>query len=156
MQTNFAGLTPQQKLVWSRDVWSAARDQMFIKRFMGRTQQAMIQVIKELTKTEKGDQAIIQLVADLVEDGTTGDNEREGNEEAMQSYSQIISLDLMTHSVRNQGKLSDQRTVINFREQGKDKLAHWLGNRVDQLAFLTMSGISFEFKNNGARRQNSP
>nr|WP_314711023.1 N4-gp56 family major capsid protein [uncultured Comamonas sp.] len=156
MQTNFAGLTPQQKLVWSRDVWSAARDQMFIKRFMGRTQSAMIQVIKELTKTEKGDQAIIQLVADLVEDGTTGDNEREGNEEAMQSYSQIISLDLMTHSVRNQGKLSDQRTVINFREQGKDKLAHWLGNRVDQLAFLTMSGISFEFKNNGARRQNSP
>ena len=156
MQTNFAGLTSQQKLVWSRDVWSAARDQMFIKRFMGRTQNAMIQVIKELTKTEKGDQALIQLVADLVEDGVIGDNEREGNEEAMQAYSQIISLDLMTHSVRNKGKLSDQRTVINFREQGKEKLSHWLGNRVDQLAFLTMSGISYEFKNNGARRVNSP
>lgn len=156
MQTNFAALTPQQKLVWSRDVWQAARDQMFIKRFMGKTQNAMIQVIKELTKTEKGDQAIIQLVADLVEDGVIGDNEREGNEEAMQSYSQIISLDLLTHSVRNKGKLADQRTVINFREQGKEKLAHWLGSRCDQLAFLTMSGISFEFKNNGARRMNSP
>jgi len=156
MQTNFAGLTSQQKLVWSRDVWSAARDQMFIKRFMGKTQNAMIQVIKELTKTEKGDQALIQLVADLVDDGVVGDNEREGNEEAIQSYSQIIQLDLMTHSVRNKGKLSDQRTVINFREQGKDKLAHWLGNRVDQLTFLTMSGISYEFKNNGARRENSP
>lgn len=156
MLTNFGALTPQQKLVWSRDTWSAARDQMFLKRFMGKTQNAMIQVIKELTKTEKGDQALIQLVADLVEDGVIGDNEREGNEEAMQSYSQVISLDLMTHSVRNQGKLADQRTVISFREQGRDKLAYWLGNRFDQLGFLTMSGISYEFKNNGARRTNSP
>lgn len=156
MQTNFAALTPQQKLVWSRDTWSAARDQMFIKRFMGKSQNAMIQIIKELTKTEKGDQAIIQLVADLVEDGVIGDNEREGNEEAMQSYSQIISLDLLTHSVKNKGKLAEQRTVINFREQGRDKLSYWLANRTDQLAFLTLSGIGFAYKNNGADRINSP
>ena len=156
MQTNFGALTPQQKLVWSRDLWSAARDQMFIRRFMGKTQNAMIQVIKELTKTEKGDQAIIQLVADLVEDGVIGDNEREGNEEAMQDYNQVITLDLLTHSVRNKGKLSDQRSTINFREQGKEKLAYWLANRIDQLAYLTMSGISYEFHNNGARRENSP
>jgi N4-gp56 family major capsid protein len=156
MQTNFAALTPQQKLVWSRDTWSAARDMMFIRRFMGKTQNAMIQIIKELTKTEKGDQAIIQLVADLVEDGVIGDNEREGNEEAMQSYSQVISLDLLTHSVRNKGKLADQRTVINFREQGRDKLSYWLANRTDQLAFLTLSGIGFAYKNNGSDRINSP
>lgn len=156
MQTNFAGLTPVQKLVWSRDVWSAARDQMFIKRFMGENQNAMIQVIKELTKTEKGTQAIIQLVADLVEDGVTGDNVREGNEEAMQSYSQIITIDQLSHSVRNEGKLSDQGSVINFREQGRDKLAYWLADRCDQLAFLTLSGISYAFKPNGAPRVGSP
>jgi N4-gp56 family major capsid protein len=156
MQTNFAALTPQQKLVWSRDTWSAARDQMFIKRFMGKTQNAMIQVIKELTKSEKGEQALIQLVADLVEDGVIGDNEREGNEEAMQSYAQIITLDLLTHSVRNKGKLAEQKTVIGFREQGRDKLAYWLANRTDQLAFLTLSGISYAYKNNGAPRIDSP
>ena len=76
MLTNFAALTPQQKLVWSRDVWSAARDQMFCKRFMGTGQNAMIQRITELTKTEKGEQVIMHLVADLVQDGVTGDNER--------------------------------------------------------------------------------
>lgn len=156
MQTNFAGLTPVQKLVWSRDVWRAARDQMFLKRFMGTTQGSMVQVIKELTKTEKGEQAIFQLVADLVEDGVIGDNEREGNEEAMQSHSQIISLDLMTHGVRNKGKLADQKTVINFRETGRDNLAYWLADRCDQLAFLTMSGISYAYKPNGALRVGSP
>jgi N4-gp56 family major capsid protein len=154
--TNFAALTPQQKIVWSRDVWSAARDQMFVKRFMGTGDNAVIQRITELTKTEKGEQVIMFLVADLVEDGVIGDNEREGNEESMQSYSQIINIDLMTHSVRNKGKMADQKTVIKFRETGKDRLAYWLANRVDQLAFLTLSGISYAFQNNGLARTTSP
>ena len=156
MLTNFAALTPQQKLVWSRDVWSAARDQMFVKRFLGTGQNAMIQRITELTKTEKGEQVIMHLVADLVQDGVIGDNEREGNEESMQSYSQIITIDQLTHSVRNKGKLADQKTVINFREMGKDRLAYWLANRTDQLTFLTLSGISYAFQNNGAARVGSP
>ena len=116
------------------------------------TQKALLQ----LTKTEKGDQCLIQLVADLVEDGVIGDNEREGNEEAMQAFSQIITLDLITHSVRNKGKLAEQRSVIKFRETGRNRLAYWLANRIDQLAFLSLSGISYAFQNNGAPRVNSP
>jgi len=154
--TNFAALTSQQKLVWSRDVWSAARDQMFIKKFIGTSDNSVIQRITELTKTEKGEQVIMHLVADLVDDGVIGDNEREGNEEAMQSYSQLINIDLITHSVRNKGKLAEQKTVIKFREMGKDRLAYWLANRVDQLAFLTMSGLAYTYKNNGATRTGSP
>jgi len=154
--TNFAALTSQQKLVWSRDVWSAARDMMFIKKFTGTDENNVIQRITELTKTEKGEQCIMHLVADLVEDGVIGDNEREGNEEAMQSYAQVINIDLITHSVRNKGKLAEQKTVIKFREMGRDRLAYWLANRVDQLAFLMMSGLAFSYKNNGATRTGSP
>ena len=156
METNFAALTPKQKLVWSRDVMSAARDMMFIKRFLGTDSNSMIQRITELTKTEKGEQVIMHLVADLVEDGTIGDNEREGNEEAMQSYHQVIDIDLLTHSVKNKGKLADQKTVINFRKLGKDRLAYWLANRIDQLAFLTLSGISYSLHNDGRPRVKSP
>lgn len=154
--TNFAALTPQQKIVWSRDVWQAARDQMFVKRFMGTGDNAVIQRITELTKTEKGEQVLMHLVADLVEDGGIGDNEREGNEEEMKSYSQVLNIDLINHGVRNKGKLADQKTVIDFREMGKSRLSYWLANRVDQLVFLTMSGISYAFKNNGAPRLGSP
>ena len=154
--TNFAGLTPQQKIVWSRDVWQAARDQMFIKKFIGTGENAVIQRITELTKTEKGEQVIMHLVADLVDDGVIGDNEREGNEEAMQSYSTILNMDLMTHSVRNKGKLSEQKTIIKFREMGMSRLAYWLANRCDQLAMLTLSGISYTLNNNGSLRVGSP
>lgn len=156
METNFASLTPIQKVNWARETWSSARDQMFIKNFMGKGENNVIQRITELSKTEKGEQCIFQLVADLVGDGVIGDNEREGNEEAMQSHSQIITIDQISHGVKNKGKMADQKTVINFREQGKDKLSYWLANRADQLAFLTMSGISYAFNNDGSPRVNSP
>ena len=149
--TNFAALTADQKLVWSRTLWKQARDLTFIEKFTGGAD-SIIQRITELTKTEKGEEVIMHLLADLVGDGVAGDNEREGLEEAMQSYNDKITIDLISHGVRQKGKLAEQKTVINFRENSKDKLAYWLANRIDQLAFLTMSGIGYQFKNDGSLR----
>lgn len=154
-QTNFAALTPQQKLVWSRQLWTAARDMAFSTRFTGAGENNVCQLIKDLTKTEKGEQAIMHLVADLVGDGVVGDNEREGNEEAMQSYNETITIDQIAHQVRNKGKMSEQKTVIDFRTQGKDKLSYWMANRLDQLWFLTLSGISYAYHLNGSLRIDS-
>lgn len=154
--TNFARLTPQQKIVWSRDVWSAARDGMFIKKFLGTGDTAMIQRITDLTKTEKGEQVLMHLVADLVEDGIIGDDQREGNEEEMMSYSQVINIDLISHQVKNKGKMADQKTVINFREMAKTRLSYWLSNRCDQLGMLTLSGISYTLNCDGSTRAASP
>jgi N4-gp56 family major capsid protein len=149
--TNFAALTADQKMVWSKDLWQAARDLTFINKFTGGSD-AVIQRITELTKTERGELVIMHLLADLVDDGVIGDNEREGNEEEMMSYNQKITIDLISHGVRQKGKLAEQKTVINFRENAKDRLAYWLANRMDQLAFLTLSGIAYTYANNGAAR----
>jgi N4-gp56 family major capsid protein len=154
--TNFAALMPQEKAVWSRDTWEAARDQMFIKRFLGTGSDSMIQRITQPTKTEKGERCIMHLVADLVKDGVVGDNEREGNEEEMMAYSEEINIDLLSHGVRNKGKMSDQKSVVQFREHGQTRLSYWLSNRIDQLAFLTMSGVSYAFNNDGSPRVDSP
>jgi N4-gp56 family major capsid protein len=155
MNTNFAKLTGKEKVVWSKDVWSAARDKRFISKFTGTGEDNVIQRITELTKTEKGERALMFLVADLVGDGVIGDNEREGNEEALQIYDQEITIDMISNQTKNKGKLSDQKHVVRFREQSRDKLAYWLASRMDQLAFLTMSGIAYTFTNNGAARVNS-
>ncbi|MGD9643811.1 MAG: N4-gp56 family major capsid protein [Elusimicrobiales bacterium] len=153
--TNFGALNSKQKVVWSRRVWSAARDQMFIKRFLGTSENSMIQRITELTKSEKGERVLMQLVADLVEDGVIDDNDREGREEQMQNFEQEITIGLISHQVRNAGKLSDQKSVINTRAQAKNKLAYWLANRVDQLALLTLAGVSYAYLTNGAPRPSS-
>lgn len=150
--TNFAALQPEAKIAWARDVWKFARDNMFLSKFMGTDQNSVIQRITELTKTERGERAIISLVADMVQDGVIGDNAREGFEEALQSYYVEVPIDLLSHGTKNKGKLSDQKSTINFREQARDKIGYWLSNRCDQLAFLTASGISYAFQNNGAPR----
>jgi hypothetical protein len=71
--TNFNALTDEQKTVWSRQVWKAARNLAFTTKFTGSGPNSMIQRITELTKSEKGTRAVITLVADLEEDGVAGD-----------------------------------------------------------------------------------
>lgn len=123
--TNFAALTAEQKMVWSKDLWKQARDLTFINKFMG-SSDSVIQRITELTKTEKGEKVIMHLLADLVEDGVVGDNERENNEEEMKTYNDQITIDLISHGVRQKGKLAEQKTVVSFRENAKERLAYWL------------------------------
>jgi len=149
--TNFAALTADQKLVWSKLLWKQARDMTFINKFVGGPE-AVIQRITELTKTEKGEQVIMHLLADLVEDGVVGDNQREGFEEEMKSYNDKITIDLISHGLRQKGKLAEQKTVIAFRENARDRLAYWLANRMDQLAFLTLSGVAYTKNNDGSTR----
>lgn len=150
--TNFAAQTAEEKLVWSRRTWAAARDKMFLKNIAGVGDNNPIHMVKELTKTEKGLECIFPLVADLVEDGNVGDGEREGHEEEMQSYWETIKVDLLNHGIRNKGKLADQATVLNVREMGRDRLSYWLANRVDQLAILTLSGIDYAQNLDGSLR----
>jgi N4-gp56 family major capsid protein len=70
----------------------------------------------------------------------------------MKTYNDIITIDLIAHQVREKGKLAAQKTVVDFRTNAKDRLAFWVANRCDQLAFLTLSGISYAFQNDGSPR----
>lgn len=152
MKTNFSKLTTEQKTVWSRDVWKAARENSFIMQMASKGSNAPIQRITELTKTERGDKAVITLVTDLEGDGVVGDNELEGNEDEIKAYDETITIDQLRNAVTNTGKMNDQKTVVNFRENAKSVLSHWLADRIDQLAILTMSGIAYTRKTNGALR----
>lgn len=153
--TNFNALTTEQKTVWAREMWKQARNFSFVSKFAGRGPNAMIQRITELTKSEKGTRAVITLVADLEEDGVGGDDQLEGNEEEIKAYDQVIQIDQLRQANRHKGRLADQKSVVNFREQSRDVLAYWLADRSDQLAFLTLSGVSYALTNRGATRPSS-
>jgi len=153
--TNFASLTSNQLTAWSRDFWQVARNMSFVNQFAGAGQNAMVQRITELTKSEKGTKAVITLLADMTGDGVTGDNTLEGNEEALRAFDITIELDQLRFANRIAGRLADQKSVVNFREQSRDALAYAMADRMDQLAFLTLSGVAYTLKNNGALRSTS-
>ena len=150
MLTNFGALSAEQKTYWMRDLWTYMRTESFVAKRMSTSSNAAIQHIKKLTKTEKGTRALMFLVAELVGRGVANDNQREGNEEALQEFECAINMELISHAVKNKGKLSDQNHVIQFRDVAKDRLKYWLADATDIQAFLVMSGISFDYNLNGS------
>lgn len=154
-QTNFAALTSEQLTTWSRDFWKVARNASFINQFAGTGSNALVQRVTDLTKSQKGTRAVLTLLQDMTGDGITGDNTLEGNEEALRSDEIVIQIDQLRNANVIKGKLADQKSVVTFRENSRDKLAYWMADRCDQMAFLTLSGVSYAYKNNGALRATS-
>jgi N4-gp56 family major capsid protein len=153
--TNFGLLTDEQKTIWSMDLWKAARNYSFVNKFTGNGANSMIQKVDELKKTEKGARAVITLLHDLEGDGIAGDRTLEGNEEAMRTGEQVIRIDQLRHASRHEGRMADQKSIVEFRNNAKDALAYWLAERVDQMAFLALSGVPFTKKNDGTDRVGS-
>lgn len=154
--TNFAALTTEQKTAWSMEFWKHARRNAFITNFTGTGSNAMIQRITDLRKDKKGARAVLTLVADLLDDGIMGDNWLEGNEEAMQSFDTTIQIDQIRHANRLAGRMADQKSIVNFRNESKDKLGYWAADRIDQMAFLTLSGLPYTYHTNGSLRPVKP
>ena len=113
---------------------------------------AMIQRITELTKSERGTEAIVTLVPDMHGDGIVGDNELTGNEATLTAHQDKVEVDQLRNAVKNTGKMNDQKTVVNFREQARDQLAYWLSDRMDQMTFLQLAGLDFAQTNDGRVR----
>ncbi|WP_017430791.1 phage capsid family protein [Vreelandella jeotgali] len=153
--TNFAALTDEQKTAWGMDFWAHARNRSFINKFLGKSENSMIHHITELRKDKKGARAVMTLVADMQGDGVVGDNTLEGNEEELKSFDTVIGIDQLRNANRLEGRMADQKSIVNFRRQSRDKLAYWLGDRLDQMAFLSLSSMPFTKQTNGKNRSGS-
>jgi N4-gp56 family major capsid protein len=160
--TDFGSLEKLRVTKYSTYVMMAGRDQSFWLRpdngFLGKNindASKPVHYVDQFTKTDKGLKAIIPLVLDLVNDGVVNDNEMEGNEEEMVADYVEIELGMLRNALKSKGRLSDQATVINFRATGKEKLAFWLGDKLDELLFLVASGITLDKKLDGSTRASS-
>lgn len=155
--TDFGALTALQKRLWSLEVTQQGRDDNFwlSNGFVSRDTSDMtkpIQRVTELTKTERGLECVLPLVADLTGGGVVGDNQMEGNEEALLADSQTIRIDQLRNGVRSKGRMSEQATVIRFRVQAKGALGFWLADLTDELMFLTAAGRAYSLNTDGSTR----
>lgn len=155
--TDFGALTEARKRVWGSEIWLAGRDQNFwmSNGFVSKAANSPVQMITELTETERGRECIMQLVADLQGDGIVGDNLLEGNEESMFNDTLVLKIDQLRHGVRSKGRMSEQTTVIRFRTVGKEKLGFWLADKMDELMFLTLAGMTYDKRLDGSTRVDS-
>ncbi len=145
--TNFGLLTSEQLLARSKTLWKHARNQAFITKFLGSGPGSMITHVTELKQSEKGARAMMTLLHDLEGDGVAGDRQLLGNEEALKTNEVQIRIDQIRHANRTEGRMADQKSAVEFRNNSKDLLAYWLADRMDQMAFLALAGIGFQYKN---------
>lgn len=128
--------------LWSKDLLDdVQRDVEGVFQFMGEGANNVIQVSRELAK-RKGDMETFGLVARLSGNGVTGDDELEGNEEAMLSYSEQVAIDQIRNAVRLKGKLDAQKTVYDQISSARENLRMWLKEFRAQQIMYKLGGVT--------------
>lgn len=124
---------------WGKGLLKEALKKTQALQFMGSGTNSIIQIKTELSKAE-GDRIRFGLRAQLVGDGVAGDDIAEGNEEALETYSQDVLIDQLRHSVKSKGKMSEQRVPFSVRDEARDGLADWWSERFDRWFFNVVTG----------------
>ncbi len=112
-----------------------------LKQFMGKSDNSIIQVNKDFAK-KKGDKITFHLRALLTGSGQGDDGTLEGNEEAMTFYDNSVQIHERGHATKVNGIMTEQRTSIPLRAQGKDAMGEWIGrvNAADIISALSGVG----------------
>ena len=153
--TNFGALSDEQLTVWSKDFWREARNKTFIMSFAGNDSNSMVQRVTELRKTTDGARAVITLVNEATGDGVVGDQELEGNEEALSQDDMVIQMDQWRKAHKSAGVMAEQTSIVNFRGEARNHLSYAASRVMDELAFQTLSGIAYTSKPDGSARTGS-
>ena len=129
--------------LWGKEVWKNVMDNLYFTNagLMGEGDNNIVQVMPDLQK-QRGDTITVPLTAKLTGNGVTGDAELEGNEEAINAYSDSIAIDKKRFAVRLTGSLDEQKNVYNMRTDAKNKLSMRLQEFIEQQIFLKLGGVT--------------
>jgi len=128
LSVSIAGLRPE---LWRKQLFADVRDNLYMTRFIGTSEQSMIQELEDLKK-EKGNNISFGLGIKLSGAGITGDSTLEGNEEAMTDYDEDVAIDQLRHAVRLTGRMDEKKNAYEMRMSAKNRLADWFAERLDQ------------------------
>lgn len=114
------GLTPQ---VWDDNFFAEyVRDNRFA-RYMGTDMNKIIQVKRDLT-VKKGNKITFASVRRLKDQGVSGNQVLEGNEEELDSRALVVTVDYIRHGVLVTDK-DEQLSAIGLRDAAKPALKVW-------------------------------
>lgn len=128
--TDFQVNSPLAVKRWSSDLMKEALKKTFALQFMGTDSNSLIQIKTELNKGP-GDRITFGIRQQLSGAGIEGDNTLEGEEEALVTYTQNITINQLRHGVRSSGEMSEQRVPFSVRTEARDGLSDWWADRMD-------------------------
>ena len=129
--------------LWRKALYKDVMAEMYFakNKMMGTDDNNIVQ-LKDDLKGKKGDTIDFALTAHLTGSGVTGDDELEGNEEAVSSYNETVVIDQLRHAVRLTGALDEQKNAYDMRTDAKNKLKDWLVGIKERMIFLKLASVT--------------
>lgn len=127
---------------WSTSLAVEAAKRQYFSKFIGTSKDDLITLKTELNKGA-GEKVTIGLRMKLTEAGIEGDNTIEGHatgEEALTFYSDALFIDQLRKSTKSKGKMTEQRVPYNLRMEGRDALAVWWAEEMDEEIMCYLAG----------------
>lgn len=127
---------------WSTSLAIEAAKKSYFSKFIGKTKDDLITLKTELNKAA-GEKITVGLRMKLSEAGKEGDDTIEGDataEEALSFYSDALYIDQLRKSTKSKGKMSEQRVPYNMRKEGRDALATWWAEEIDEQIMCYLAG----------------
>lgn len=137
--TNYGVNAPEAVKLWSKKLARESLKATSIGKFIGRTDNSLIQLREDLSK-DSGDRVRVTLRQLLTGAGVQGDANLEGNEESLTTYTDDLLINRIANAVRSEGKMSEQRIPFQHREEAMQGLKDWFAQRMDRSFFLQASG----------------
>jgi N4-gp56 family major capsid protein len=119
------GRTPveHEKEIFKQYILGTAFSGFMGKRNSGKS---IIMDSKAFSGMGRGDTRKYHFVPQYMGSGIRGQNKSiEGNEKTINEFTTEIRVDQVIQAFRKKGKMTDLRTIINFRSEFKDQLANW-------------------------------
>lgn len=140
---NTASRDELRQELWEKQLFADVIDGLYFNEsgLMGDGENNIIQVKSDLLKTP-GDTDTVGLTTKLSGSGVTGDDELEGNEESISSYSDSILIDQKRFGVRLKGNLDEGKVAYSMRSDAKEKLKIRLQEFVERQVFLKLGGVT--------------
>jgi len=126
--------------VWDEDFFKAYVRANKFKRYMGTTENSIIQTRSDLTK-KAGDGITLPLITELTGAGQTGNGLLEGNEEALGNYGHKIEVATLRHAVAVTDN-DQQFSGIALRNAGKEMLKLWAMSKLRTDVITALGSIS--------------
>lgn len=127
---------------WSTSLAVEAAKAAYFGPFIGTGKDSLIVLKDELNKGA-GEKVTVGLRMKLKEPGIEGDNVIEGHatgEEALVFFNDALFIDQLRKSTKSKGKMSEQRVPYSMRKEGRDALATWWAEEMDELIMFYLAG----------------
>lgn len=147
--TEFDFGDPRAQTKWSLSVFVYGLQNMFFTGMMGKSKNSLIHVNTDLL-TKKGGTIIFESRDPLSGAGQGNDGNTTTNEEALKRRNMSLIIAERAHSVVSAGKISEQLTATNIREDGKEDLGEWLSEALEDDISTGAAGLYNENSSSSA------